>query len=630
MYFDANVEAILKNHPWQEAMATKLRETEAVTDAELYETSDGNYTLLYKNVYLHDPQGPIQEAKKAIEKLVTLRPDKVQIIVGLGLGYVLQELFEASHGKIVVYEPDVPFLRFVLENVGLSEYLGHERVTLATNIEELEIAVKRQMIGDFEVDAVGIRSSSILYTEEVKVMSEKMQEWYKINRMDRVTVGRYHVPWVQEMLRNFPSFASMRNTSELHEKYHGKPALVISSGPSLDKAMESVKELADKMVLVSVGGALRALHKAEVAPDFALFYDVLGMKEQFNNLPQEYLDKIIFVLCPFSQHECFKAPVRAHMLFHSNNIHPIVHWIEEVMDEKHGRLGGGATVSVVGFQLAAAMKCDPIVLVGQDLAFTNNQVYAGGVMMKTDGKGNLTLEGNENLYAEAAPMSEVKGQNGEMLPTLTTYALFLKAFEEMAEWMKKQEDPTKLYNASIGGAAIEGYEVKPLDQFVGLFEAWKKPFAVEGDLSLDPETVAARRAKMEAGLTKLKTGVQKALSISKRMQRTLPDVNPRQLNKGGNQDKIVKGMRDLNKQYNDVLAAHPVVEFLLTTETCNYKQQFMHKLESEEAFNVWFKAMEQLLESTVKTLGEDILPILEATEKELHAARETAPLSVAS
>ncbi|HEY9686907.1 MAG TPA: 6-hydroxymethylpterin diphosphokinase MptE-like protein [Coleofasciculaceae cyanobacterium] len=628
MYFQQNIDAILKQNPWQKDMVAKLKDVEPTTGAELYETEDGHYSLRYKNVFLHDLKSPIEEARKAIRTITTMRPDKVQVIVGIGLGYMLQELFEASEGKVVVYEPDLALLRFVLDNVGLVEYLDTQRVWLATDMQELELAVKHQMIGEFEVDIVGLKSSSVLYAEQLSVLTEEMQKWYKVSRMDTITIKRYYMSWVTEMLRNSPHFAHMRNVGELFGKYAGKPALVISSGPSLDKAIDAVKELADSTVLVSVGGALRRLHQAGVAPDFALFYDVLGMKEQFHGLPQEYLDKIIFVMCPFSQYECFEAPVRAKMLFHSNNIAPVVQWIENTLQEPHERIGGGATVSVVGFQMAVAMKCDPVILIGQDLAFPNNQVYAGGIMMKTDGRGNLTLDGNDDLYAEAAPMAEVKGQNGEMLPTLATYALFLKAFEDMSAYLEKMKDPTRLYNASIGGAAIEGYALKPLSEFVGQFENWKNPFAVPGDLSLPEDLIEQRRALLRTGLAQFRTGVEKAVSICSRMQRDLNAISPRDL-LAGNTDQSIKKMRDLNKRFNGVLQSHPLVEFLLTMETFDYKQAFMHKLESPDVVPVWHAAMKKLVTNSLKGLKEEILPTIQQAEQELQEDKLPQPTAIA-
>ena len=58
----------------------------------------------------------------------------VIVTVGFGTGYVLDELYSAVKSKIVIYEPDTKFLRFVFETVDLTQYLTGNRVFISNNI----------------------------------------------------------------------------------------------------------------------------------------------------------------------------------------------------------------------------------------------------------------------------------------------------------------------------------------------------------------------------------------------------------------------------------------------------------------------------------------------------------------
>src|SRR5271157_3719714 len=86
--------------------------------------SKKEYTARYRDVWLHDPVSPSLEARRAFKSSCKARDGHVHLIIGLGLGYALDEAFHASREPIVVYEPDIALLRFVLENMDLSGMLG--------------------------------------------------------------------------------------------------------------------------------------------------------------------------------------------------------------------------------------------------------------------------------------------------------------------------------------------------------------------------------------------------------------------------------------------------------------------------------------------------------------------------
>ena len=118
------------------------------------------------------------------------------------------------------------------------------------------------------------------------------------------------------------------------------------------------------------------------------------------------------------------------------------------------------------------MGCNPIVLIGQDLAYTGSKCYAEGTVYE-----DLKVTGNEVSVAStedavkkiqaseesiknrcralSGSIYYVKGQNGEMIPSSGDYAGFIKYFEEIAKTYKNE---VTLINATEGGAQINGYK----------------------------------------------------------------------------------------------------------------------------------------------------------------------------
>ena len=82
-------------------------------------------------------------------------------------------------------------------------------------------------------------------------------------------------------------------------------------------------------------------------------------------------------------------------------------WIGRALGERHF-LPGGATVAQSAVRLAAALGADPILLVGQDLAFTEGRVYARGsaydmvgLRAREDGRLRVHRPGREEGAARA-------------------------------------------------------------------------------------------------------------------------------------------------------------------------------------------------------------------------------------
>ena len=112
------------------------------------------------------------------------------------------------------------------------------------------------------------------------------------------------------------------------------------------------------------------------------------------------------------------------------------------------------------------MGCDKIILIGQDLAYTDNKCYSqnsayAGFNINESKKVEFENEFNQNeeqINKHAQFLSNdlvyVKGLNGTNLLTRPDYCMFILFFQDLA---KKYASELELINATEGGAFIEGF-----------------------------------------------------------------------------------------------------------------------------------------------------------------------------
>jgi len=131
-----------------------------------------------------------------------------------------------------------------------------------------------------------------------------------------------------------------------------------------------------------------------------------------------------------------------------------------VIGDRLGARGGlqaGATVAHLAFYLAAYMGCDPIIFVGQDLAFTGHVFYIPGVEIHQSWRSELnrfnTIEHKEweRIVRNRPILRRVPGVDGGELYTDELLLTYLEQFEKDIAAV-----PARVINATEGGARIRG------------------------------------------------------------------------------------------------------------------------------------------------------------------------------
>lgn len=609
MFFEKNTQALLQSDKiHHQYLIEQLQQTVPIQEFELLQTPDKNYTLRYQSIFLHDPQGPVQEAKHIIQTQCIVGADRIHLVLGLGLGYLPDELFQTSAGRIIVYEPDLSLLRFILDNVDLSDLLTSQRVWVAHTSFDLMNLLRKQLLKSDQLDILALQSAAYRMADIIPELMRQLTALEADRIQDQKTGQGFHFKWIEQFFQNYPHFAELGSADQFFGQFQGKPALIISRGPSLDQSLEAIKTVKNSVLLIAVGSAVRRLWEAAIIPDFAVFYDANGIQEQLYGIPDEVLKQIIFLASPFAQPCCYNSPSWQTLLFSAQNNHQFADWLDKTMGKTSQRLEGGGTVSLIAFQAAQAMQCNPIILVGQDLAFPNNQVYAGGISIQLNAEGALDLPQRPDLYTEPETMDTVQGQDGELLPTLKAYKGFIRHFEDLAAQNTRSSSPAELYNASIGGAAIAGFTLKPLTELIPQLPAWNKSFDFPELSEISEQELKNRKLALHKGLTELKADLHQGIQLCRVL---INDLN----NAKVQPDRIIPSIQSASHEWSQWLLKKEFLSFTVIFELMAFQEQLKQITSPTELADTGLLALLTLLESCESIYQEQLLPWIIATEE---------------
>ena len=186
------------------------------------------------------------------------------------------------------------------------------------------------------------------------------------------------------------------------------PGIVVAAGPSLNKNVQELKRAKGKAFILAVDTAIKPLLQAGIVPD--MFAVIDGMK------PLELVQKEDVREIPLFT-TLNAAPeildYQTGMKFFSNEGYQFAERILRKSGCKPALVASGGSVATNAFSLLYKIGIDTIILVGQDLAYTNNKSHADGTFH------------DEMEEEDTSSFIMVEGNIEEKVPTRTNLKMFL-------------------------------------------------------------------------------------------------------------------------------------------------------------------------------------------------------------
>lgn len=450
--FKKNIDALKIHNP---KLAEKLEKIDinSVTGIDVYQAESKDLIIAYNNTPLHSPIDPIREAKTIWNRTIKseLNKNDIQMVFGLGLGYLFKRAYINAESKIFVIEPNIQVLRFVAEHVDFSQEFADNRVFITDNLNDLyEKLYKTYLSGD-RIEILFLNHFAQVHKDILQDITIKTYEIIESRKNDANTIFNLCPHWTENFIRNSAHFPETRLINQFEEKFSGKTALIISAGPGLKDDIEIIKANQDKFVIIAVGKILGILEQEGIIPDFTVFADAQNC---YNYIDETHgiLEKTnMIILAKGDFYVCGKK-TKSKILY-VNQSDKLSKLFENPLIKEQNLYKSGSSVSIIAYYTAKALGFSQIIFSGLDLAFVNNEIYADGQKFETTPEGQLLNINKKIIY--------VKDKNGNEIPTRDDYAWFIRQFKEI---FTEELNLARIINTSTKGAYIEGMEYKTLSE----------------------------------------------------------------------------------------------------------------------------------------------------------------------
>lgn len=412
------------------------------------------------NSYLLHSRYDTKAESEALLKNVDFNRDSLIIVFGLGLGYHLLDFKNkiSESSRVIIVEPNINVLKYALTHVDLSSIFNTSQFFLIfgdeNQINEQIIYQTGQNFYNMAYNTQAIMLPNYhVYSQLNKDIMKKIMQCLSSKI---IVYGNS----LQDMFNGFNNNyinvdATMESNciDEIRGKYEGVPAIIVAAGPSLDKNIDKLKSAYGKALIISCDASMRACEKNGIKPDaiasierdeptYTYYYKDRTFDEDLVLLGPGLLWPNIFEEFPGKK------------ILMSKQYEGVERWWHNYFDNVK-YVNQGMSCATVAFAAAEAAGCNPIILIGQDLAFTEGKKHSDSTHTEFEGANDDSS--SDDVY--------VKDYNGNLLRSHWVYKLFKEWFEYKITVNPKLE----VIDATEGGAYIEGTKILTLEEAISTY-----------------------------------------------------------------------------------------------------------------------------------------------------------------
>ncbi len=367
--------------------AKAIAQTLPRTDMTLTRAADGlvTGTIIEEGSprQLASLRGPALEAKRLADS-VDLKQSALVAVRGFGLGHHVQELSTrlGRNGVVICFEPDVAMLRALLERVDFAAMFSRFNVVIVTTADDTG-AMSDALHGLEGLIAAGVAivdhpASKSRLGEASETFAKTLLTVIQAARTNVVTTLVQVEQTMMNYMGNVHTYAACPGIADLENAAKGRTAVVVAAGPSLRKNIEQLRSppVRERVVVIAVQTVLKQLLAMGIKPDYVCALDYHEISTRFyEGLTAADVEGVTLVVEPKASPAIIRAfPGKIRCV--GDDV--LDRMIGSQLAKPMGELPPGATVAHLCYYLARHLGCDPVVLIGQDLGFTDHQYYSPG------------------------------------------------------------------------------------------------------------------------------------------------------------------------------------------------------------------------------------------------------------
>ncbi len=467
-----------------------------------------------RRMLVHSRIDPVREAERFVAETGISGKDLV-VVLGFGFGYHVEAL-AAVAGKgvnIIVAEQNASMVRAAFMNRDMTGLLSMDNVFLIVKPDEDKLAAVLKGRASRNVVFMIHRGTYQLdqqYWSDVLIM---MKSFISTKDVNIATLARFEKTWCSNISRNIGIISAATGANIFFDRFGGMPAIVAAAGPSLTASLDFIKKNTGRCVIVAVDTSYKILTDYGIVPHFCMSVDPQLINARYFEGSSE--TDTVLVADPTVHPSVFRF-FRGRRAV-TGIAFDMMKWIEDICGRK-GDLAHGGSVSTSAYDFAKRLGASPVIMVGQDLAFTSGLAHARGshldeqVHNRTWRFMNAQMSNRRQLTY--LPPVFVDGARGGRVRTTQKMLIF-------RNWFENRNDGA-LINATANGVMIHGIPNVP-HSAINIPGAAKDPFDVIDDVFAsagagagpsEKERMRRRVAGMSLEVGELLPVFEKALALS--------------------------------------------------------------------------------------------------------------------
>lgn len=511
-----------------------------------------------KKLYLHSKYNPIREAEAIIAEYEEIESDTTVIFYGTGLGYHI-DLFLQKYPDVdyYIYEP-IPELLYA--------YLSHNSLRKLPSLK-----MKDLILADNEIEArkffnqlidrasgkyihVVLSSHKNIFSEEYERFLESFKGTLKDKKSHIGVNLAFQERWILNSMKNFKEVLQTPNILlEKKGAFKGKPAIIVAAGPSLNEEIENIRYIKEKGLayIFSVGSAINTLIHHDIYPDAATTYDPSARNQiVFEKVKEKDIADIPMIFGSSVGYETLidYPGKKYHMITSQDTVSN--YYLKNKDGKPINIVHDAPSIAVVTIQLLYELGFNPIILVGQNLAYKGKKRHSEGVHYSKDVTDD---EMEKGIWVKDIYGNEVLTNDG-----------FNRMRQQMEYYIKTLPN-IKVINTTKGGAHIEGTSFMELKRVI---DEYLKETVVEKDwlegnkTQYDKEYLRLQSEKMDRAYKRAYKLMDEYYDILNTIERLIRNQNFNQVEK--TYVKLDKALRKIER--NDFF-----ITFVLPMNRVHYK-----------------------------------------------------------
>ncbi|EJB13695.1 motility accessory factor [Helicobacter pylori CPY1313] len=456
--YQKNLQALFKKDP---LLFAKLK---AIKENKKYEVFLGNDSANF-NLLDKETNTPLFEKSPLDSSLELYKNSEIYMLYpylyyfGLGNGVFYRLLLGNENLKrLVVIEPEIEVIFIVLNLLDFSTEILENRLILL----HAAFCHYNMIASLFDMDKKSrlyarmydLKLFNAYYERYSHQMIEINQHFTRALEHGAISVGndakdaligiKQHASNLPEVIKS-PSLVDFVSALKNRDT-----AIIVSTGPSLNKQLPLLKEIAPYATLFCIDASFPILAKAGIKPDIVLSLERVDLTAKFyEETPLDFQEGVIFALTSIVHKRLIQAIKKGVKQF---SFRPFG-YTNLFGLHQYGYVGIGMSAANMAYELVVHSRFKRCVFIGQDLSFSQSgNSHASGAIY-----GDREIKPKKD---KDKIFTEKYGGNGEVETTLV-WKLFLEFFEKDIF-----NTPYKLevINATEGGARIKGTKEMPFKE----------------------------------------------------------------------------------------------------------------------------------------------------------------------